>query len=1136
MTVNHPPNEGLFDGVAEEPKPSPLAADVDHEREVREQFKLVRIQLFNWGTFGGLHSVEVSPRGMLFAAPSGAGKSTVFDANAALTTPPRWVNFNVAARESEKRADRNAASYVRGLWGAQTGADGEAVGQFLRKGSTWSAIAQTYENGDGKTVTLCIVLWLKGSTSSARDVQRRYLVADRLLALEELKFFETSDYNVRRFKTDLPDVYATDSFPEYQERFRSRLGIQTEHALKLLHKTQSAKNLGDLSEFLRDFMLDEPKTQELAEDLVLQFSRLDSAHRDVVSAREQIETLVPARTAYQDRESVRNRIGIAEEVTAGIGPFKHLRLGELLRAEMAEKSSFREGARAKLETCLGSKDDAETDLGRLRALRAESGGNQLEQLAKDKERAEAERSDRDQRRGLASQAAQVLDVELPTTPEGFAALTLHARTVLEESQTTGEDAAIRQKSLAVDEHSLVTDLASVQTQVAALTKAPHSNITHGLLGIRERLAADLRIDEEDLPFAGELIEVKQSEGAWQGAIERVLRGFALSMLVEESLYVRVSDWVNDHHLKGRLVYLRMTPQSGQAQRGENRSLVNKVEVAKGPFQSWINSELRLRFNVECVETAAELRQTLNAVTRSGLLKQGGRRHEKNDAHGVDERTNWVLGADTKERGRALLEQLSDINEKLEDVRRQLTELNAGSRKTTARLLAAQRLADLRWSEIDAAGSAVRVAELETQIQGLRNERPDLAELDRQIAEAQTKCSRAIDAHADQVITVRGLDNDVLQLEGRIAGHAALPTVALTPTQEHGIGQRLTRTPTLASLDGDLHAIQLALSEEKGRLNLFDQRFVTQIEAAFSEYNRKWPAESGGLDAKLAAYAEYDAKLTRLQTDGLPEFEKRFRDLLKEQSHQHTSLLSTRLDDEQRNIAERMDAVNRSLRIAEYNPGTYIRIEILDRTPQEARQFRIDIREMLQHSLTAGDGHEEIRFQRLKALIDRLASQQTADVNWRTTVLDVRRHVEFRAKEFDQADVEQEVYESGAGKSGGQRQKLTATCLAAALRYQLGGPGRIHPSFSTVFLDEAFDKADVDFSEAAIKIFKGFNFQLIIATPMKMVMTCEPYVGGAVYVYIKDRKYSHLQTLPYDEDAKRIDWKEAGLPLVDDEVA
>jgi uncharacterized protein YPO0396 len=139
-------------------------------------------------------------------------------------------------------------------------------------------------------------------------------------------------------------------------------------------------------------------------------------------------------------------------------------------------------------------------------------------------------------------------------------------------------------------------------------------------------------------------------------------------------------------------------------------------------------------------------------------------------------------------------------------------------------------------------------------------------------------------------------------------------------------------------------------------------------------------------------------------------------------------------------------------------------------------------------------------------------------------LDVRLHVEFVARELSEDGSEVEVYRSGAGKSGGQRQKLTATCLAAALRYQLGGPGRLRPTFSTVFLDEAFDKADADFTEAAMRIFKMFGFQLIIATPIKSVMTIEPYVGGAVFVHIQDRRHSRVLVLPYDEETRRIDYR------------
>jgi uncharacterized protein YPO0396 len=135
---------------------------------------------------------------------------------------------------------------------------------------------------------------------------------------------------------------------------------------------------------------------------------------------------------------------------------------------------------------------------------------------------------------------------------------------------------------------------------------------------------------------------------------------------------------------------------------------------------------------------------------------------------------------------------------------------------------------------------------------------------------------------------------------------------------------------------------------------------------------------------------------------------------------------------------------------------------------------------------------------------------------------VRQHVEFVARELDdEFQREVEVYRSGAGKSGGQRQKLAATCLAAALRYQLGGQDRVLPSYSTVVLDEAFDKADAEFTAMAMNIFKTFGFQMIVATPLKSVMTLEPFIGGACFVHIKDRKDSAVLKIDYDKAAQRL---------------
>lgn len=196
-----------------------------------------------------------------------------------------------------------------------------------------------------------------------------------------------------------------------------------------------------------------------------------------------------------------------------------------------------------------------------------------------------------------------------------------------------------------------------------------------------------------------------------------------------------------------------------------------------------------------------------------------------------------------------------------------------------------------------------------------------------------------------------------------------------------------------------------------------------------------------------------------------------------------------------------------------------------------RTFREQLREALTQALSLDRQAAERRFAALSAMVKRLSSQETADRNWRSLVLDVRLHVDFRVRELDKDGIEREVYHSGAGKSGGQRQKLAAACLAAALRYQLGGQDRSVPVYSTVVLDEAFDKADAEFTAAAMTIFKTFGFQLIIATPMRSVMTLEPFIGGACVVHIVDFKYSRFSQVMYDTQRGGLEFSEEDRALV-----
>jgi uncharacterized protein YPO0396 len=149
---------------------------------------------------------------------------------------------------------------------------------------------------------------------------------------------------------------------------------------------------------------------------------------------------------------------------------------------------------------------------------------------------------------------------------------------------------------------------------------------------------------------------------------------------------------------------------------------------------------------------------------------------------------------------------------------------------------------------------------------------------------------------------------------------------------------------------------------------------------------------------------------------------------------------------------------------------------------------------------------------------------------------VRMHVEFVGRETDAHGMDVAMHRGGGGKSGGQRQKLAMTCLAAALRYQLGGGNTGAPQYAAVILDEAFDKADNEFTTLCMKIFEEFGFQMIVATPLKSVMTLEPFIGGACFVDIGDRRKSSVLLIPYDNERRRLKLPERERKGADFETA
>lgn len=138
------------------------------------QHRLSRIQIVNWGTFHGLHTLDIDRSGTLITGHPGVGKSTVFDAMGHIffATP----KLNESANDAATREDRRTTfSYMRGR--KFKTAAGTA---YQRPGATWSAVSLSYEDGMGNTVTAAAVFDLPEAGLESQ-VSKHYLLAESTL-------------------------------------------------------------------------------------------------------------------------------------------------------------------------------------------------------------------------------------------------------------------------------------------------------------------------------------------------------------------------------------------------------------------------------------------------------------------------------------------------------------------------------------------------------------------------------------------------------------------------------------------------------------------------------------------------------------------------------------------------------------------------------------------------------------------------------------------------------------------------------------------------------------------------------------------------------------------------------------------
>jgi len=303
-----------------------------------------------------------------------------------------------------------------------------------------------------------------------------------------------------------------------------------------------------------------------------------------------------------------------------------------------------------------------------------------------------------------------------------------------------------------------------------------------------------------------------------------------------------------------------------------------------------------------------------------------------------------------------------------------------------------------------------------------------------------------------------------------------------------------------------------------------ERLAEKVIKAMAAFKEEFKLETADVDASLEAAAEYAQMLDRLNRDDLPRFVARFKELLEVNTINEIANFNAQLARERETIRERIARINESLRQIDYNPGRYIVLEAQANPEAEIRDFRDDLRACTEGALAGSDDaqYSEAKFLQVKAIIDRFRGREglsEQDRRWTARVTDVRNWFLFAASERWRADdVEHEHYTDSGGKSGGQKEKLAYTILAASLAYQFGlewGAVRSR-SFRFVVIDEAFGRGSDESAQYGLRLFEQLNLQLLIITPLQKIHIIEPFVASVGFVHNEDGRDSRLRNLTIEE--------------------
>lgn len=1116
-----------------------MSTTLFNSNDTESGYRLRYMEVFNWGTFHGkVYKLKPDGHTSLLTGANGSGKTTLIDALLTLLVPSNKRFYNQSSgAEAKKERDEN--SYFWGYFGkTYSDMDERSKTEQLRTrtDNPYSVLLACFQNsGTQHTISLVQLRWFTNG-----GLQKVFIVSAYPLNIEEHfgkgKFDPKGDWKKRLPKL-FPKTEIYYSFKDYAARFSDLFGLK-EKALSLFNQTVGIKVLGDLTTFMRHQMLEEPDAEEQFRNLHNHYVDLLISHKAIQKDEKQLEVLEPV---MQNKE----QLSVAGSKVAALNfiqdqaPFYFDKIEfELLDAHikmLEEKVAASVAARKVIEREIAGMEDEQKELISQKAqLNIDE---QIRSWTKDMKTEEDWLSRKKQTFGdyinLAKKLELQSDISVTTFAENLTRVTGLETSLHAEHDKLNFDRFTHRNEL--DKTKL--EIEERQKAIDGLLKRKN-RIPQDLITVRNRLLDLLDVSEDELPFVGELLKVKDNSLHWEDAIERVLHSFSLRLLVPEKYNQQINHFVHSNNLQTKLVYERLDHRPATPLRwiNDDDSLVNKLDIKEaGIYSKWIEQELVKRFDFFCTDDLDVFYGSSKATTSNGLIRNAAR-HEKDDRPGKWNKLKYTLGWDNRETIKLLLHAKHELEGQAATLSKGLLALEPRIKEIRDKQPLLTLIAQVKsYGEIDWQQHSVKIEKLKRQIEDLKASSDKYKTVSAQLDVLQ-KILEEKNGEKYKLVREEGnLDNELnrknerklkIDFDGLTEeGTAAIENFLLEANKTNKLPGNMEqleslRISTALSLKAKTGEAARQLQKLSLETNSLIGAFVHPTEKILNEFP-DWSGDVLNIKASLDSLAELEDLYQTIRNQRLVEHKRRFKDYMDKSMLNALTGYVHWLRNEEGRIKEIIEELNVPLKKITFNkhPDTYLQLECKATKEPEVRLFKEQLSASIPNALELetqkDDTYREQVFNKIKDLVTELQKEEA----WRRRVTDIRNWLTFSAREYGNVDGKPGRYhDNTASYSGGEKAQFTYAILGAAIAHQFGiySPGRQHRSLRFITVDEAFSKLDPEKSEFLMEFCAQLNLQILIVTPLDKINIAEPYINAVHFVENKNKRNSEVYNLTMEQ--------------------